>query len=127
MNIVNESKQAILKGMRQLQSLAKASMIGSATGLIVSAPLYFCYSEKGIIPVLVLGSVIEVLVSQYYLNKISYKKKKINIIETLTHATPMLKMGITLMFVTLLQTIVAFIINSYISIIWIKNSIFPGG
>lgn len=114
MNIVNESKQAILKGMRQLQSLAKASMIGSATGLIVSAPLYFCYSEKGIIPVLVLGSVIEVLVSQYYLNKISYKKKKINIIETLTHATPMLKMGIALMFVTLLQTIVAFIINSYI-------------
>ena len=42
-NIVNESKQAILKGMRQLRALAKASVIGSVIGLVTSIPLYYFF------------------------------------------------------------------------------------
>lgn len=114
MNIVNESKQAILKGMRQLRSLAKASMIGSATGLLLSAPLFYFFGKDGIVPELLIASIIAVLVSDFYVKNIKYEKVNLSIKEVYQGSKPMVKMGIALMTVTFLQTIVAFVINAYI-------------
>lgn len=114
MNIVNESKQAILKGMRQLRSLAKASMIGSATGLLLSAPLFYFFGKDGIVPELLIASIITVLVSDFYVKKIKYDNVKLTAKEVYQGSKPMVKMGVALMTVTFLQTIVAFVINAYI-------------
>lgn len=114
LNIINESKQAILKGTRQLKSLANASLIGSTMGLFVSAPLYFFIGRDGIIPVMLIAAIVAVLVSNHYVNRISYERVDLNLRQTMTSAKPMVKMGIALMSMTLLQTIVAFVINSFI-------------
>lgn len=113
-NIVNDSKQAILKGMRQLRSLAKASMIGSATGLLLTAPLYYFFGIDGIVPELLIAAIITVLVSDYYVRKIQYDKQTLSVSDLYKESKPMIQMGIALMTVTFLQTIVAFVINAYI-------------
>lgn len=114
LNIINESKQAILKGTRQLKSLANASLIGSTMGLLVSAPLYYFIGRDGIIPVMLIAAIVAVLVSNHYVNRISYDRVDLNVRQTMASARPMVKMGIALMSMTLLQTIVAFVINSFI-------------
>ena len=113
-NIINESKQAILKGMRQLRALAKASVIGSVIGLVTSAPLYYFFGKDGIVPELLIASILAVLVSNYYVRKIEYTKVQLNLKETWHHASPMIQMGTALMTVTFLQAIVMFVINAFI-------------
>lgn len=114
LNIVNESKQAILKGMRQLRSLANASMIGSVAGLVVALPLYYFFGKDGIVPELLVAAIVAVLVSSHYVNKIKYDKISLSFSEVAHESKPMVQMGIALMAVTFLQTIVSFVINAYI-------------
>ena len=114
LNIVDETKQAILKGMRQLISLAKAGIIGSIVGLFSTIPFYYFIGKDGIVPAMLLASIIAVLVSNHYVEKIKYEKVKLSFVDVKKIATPMIKMGVALMTVTLMQTIVSLIIIAYI-------------
>ena len=114
LNIVNESKQAILKGMRRLRALAYASMIGSMVGLVVALPLYYFFGKEGIVPELLVAAIVAVLVSNHYVKKIEYNRIKLTSSEIIQESKPMVQMGIALMAVTFLQTIVSFIINTFI-------------
>lgn len=113
-NIINESKQAILKGMRQLKSLAYASIIGSVVGLIIALPLYYFFGKDGIVPELLIASIVAVLVSNHYVKRIKYKNVSLTRKEIFKESKPMVQMGIALMIVTFLQAIVAFVINAFI-------------
>lgn len=114
LNIIDETKQAILKGMRQLRALAKAGMIGSAAGLLITAPLYYLFGKDGIVPALLIASIVAVLVSNYFVEKIGYEKLSIPLNEVVADSTPMIKMGVALMIVTFLQFFVSLIVNAYI-------------
>lgn len=114
LNIVNEGKQALLKGIRHLRALAYASMIGSVAGLLIAVPLYYFFGKEGIVPELLIASILALLVSQYYVNRISVEKVTLSIKDTANGAKPMVKMGVALMFVTLLGTITSFAINAFI-------------
>lgn len=114
LNIINEGKQALLKGARYLRALAYASMIGTVVGLVTAMPLYYFFGKDGIVPELLIASLWALLVSQYFVNKIPVDNVFLSIKETVSAAKPMVKMGVALMFVTLLQTITAFAINAFI-------------
>lgn len=114
MQVYVENRLAILKGMRRMRSLAYSTIIGSIGGLIVSAPLYFLYGEKGIVPVLLLTAFISLLVTNYYVNRIKYERVKLSFWEVRTEGTPMLKMGVALMMINFLSGIVSTIIISYL-------------
>lgn len=113
-NIMTEGQLAVLKGMRQLQSLAKASLIGSVVGLIFGAPLYYFFGIRGIIPELIIASGFALFFSNYFVKKINYDKIKFSLKEVYNEALPILKMGISLMFVSFLGTIASLIVASYI-------------
>lgn len=114
LNIMNEGKQALLKGVRHLRALAYASMIGSVVGLVTAIPLYYFFGKDGIVPELLIASILALLVSQFYVGKISVNNTPIALKETINIAKPMVKMGCALMFVTFLQTIIVFAINAFI-------------
>ncbi len=113
-NIINEGKQALLKGVRHLRALAYASMIGTVVGLVTAIPLYYFFGKDGIVPELLIASILALLVSQYYVNKIPTEHVSLSLKETFEDAQPMIRMGVALMFVTLLQTITSFAVNAFI-------------
>lgn len=114
LNIINEGKQALLKGVRHLRALAYASMIGTVVGLVTAIPLYYFFGKDGIVPELLIASIMAFLVSQYYVKKIPTEPIVLTLKDTFKDAQPMIRMGVALMFVTLLQTITSFAINAYI-------------
>ena len=114
LNIVNEGKQALLKGTRNLRALAYASMIGTIVGLITAIPLYYLFGRKGIVPELLIASILALSASQYFVKKIPIESISLTLKETFHDAKPMVRMGVALMFVTLLQTITSFAINAFI-------------
>ena len=114
LNIINEGKQALLKGVRHLRALAYASMIGTVVGLVTAIPLYYFFGKDGIVPELLIASILALLVSQYYVNKIPTEPVTFSWKATFKDAQPMIRMGVALMFVTLLQTITSFAVNAFI-------------
>lgn len=114
LNIINEGKQALLKGVRYLRALAYASMIGTVVGLITAIPLYYFFGKDGIVPELLIASILALLVSQFFVNKIPVDNTTLTLRQTAIEAKPMVKMGMALMFATLLQTITSFTVNAFI-------------
>lgn len=108
-----DNQLAILKGTRQLRSLAKASIWGSLIGLITGVPLYFWLGIKGIVPSFIISAFSTFIVTRYYVNSINYEHTLIPFRTVVKEATPMVKMGAALMFTTLLGMVSTFIIASY--------------
>lgn len=114
-NILTEGQLAILKGMRQLRSLAKASIIGAVVGLFTAIPLYFFFGNGGIVPSLIIAAFSALFFSNYFVRKIKYERTRLPLKEIYKEASPMLQMGITLMFTSFITSIASLIISSYIS------------
>ena len=114
LDIMNDGRQALLKGTRQLKSLAFASMIGSLVGLVTAVPLLYLLKNDGIVPSLLIASACALLVSDYYVNRIDADHLRVSLKETFTEAKPMLRMGSAMMLMTFLQTVVSLVIQSYI-------------
>ena len=120
LSILAEGQLSILKGMRQLRALAKASIYGSASGLIAGVPFYYFLGKDGIVPTLFVVALTAVIFSTYYVRKIKYRKIKYRKIkvsakETIDESSNMVKMGMALMFVTFLGILSDYIIKIYIS------------
>lgn len=113
--IITEGQLAILKGLRKMKYLAKASMIGSFAGLIFAIPLYWWLGLKGIVPSLIIAALAPLVVSLLYVKKLNIPSIAITWKQTFSQAQGMIKMGMSLMLVSFLSFAYAFIISSYIS------------
>lgn len=109
-----ENQLAILKGTRQLRSLAKASIWGSLVGLVTGVPLYYLLGVKGIVPSFIVTAFTIFLVTRFYVNKVKYENLKIPLKQVLRESAPMVKMGVSLMLVSLIGTLFALIIAAYL-------------
>jgi len=114
LNILCEGQLAILKGLRQLRAIAKAGVFGSIFGLITAVPIYYYLRYEGIVPSLIITVFSSVFFLWLYVKKIKSKTVKITFRELIHEGTGMVKMGIALMYVTLLGLITDYIIRIYI-------------
>lgn len=114
LNILSEGQLAILKGMRQLEALAKASMIGSIVGLFTSVPFYYFFGKNGIVPSLIITAFSALFFSNYFVRKIKYNRTKLSLKEIYIEASPMVRMGVALMIVSFIGSLFDLIVSSYI-------------
>lgn len=107
-------QRVILQGMRRLKDLAKASTYGAFWGLIVCIPLYYLLGIRGIVPTLILNSVIALLLSWYYSKKNKKEKVQITTQEVFHDGRLMLKMGIAMSISNIMLVVTAYILRSFI-------------
>lgn len=86
----------ILQGLRKLKELAKANVIGSAMGLLLSIPFYYYLGLKGIVPGLIITAIATFLVAYYYGRKINRKNTSISFQELKLEGKSMMTMGLML-------------------------------
>lgn len=114
LNILTEGQLAILKGMRQLRALAKASIMGSVVGLVTAVPMYYFFGKNGIVPSLIITAFSAVFFSNYFVRKIKCDKTKLTLNEVKKEASPMVKMGFALMLVGFLGLLFDLVVAAYI-------------
>lgn len=114
-NVLSDGQIAVLKGMRQMRAMAYASIYGSLIGLLAAVPFYYFFGRGGIIPSLLITSSASLLLSNYYVRKINYKKIAISLKEIFIQSKPMVKMGIALMLVGFIGSAFDMIIAAFIS------------
>lgn len=115
LNQISIGQSVLLRGMRKLSYLAQSGMIGSALGLIITIPLYYFYGIKGIVPGIIVSSVITLSISWYYVKKIPIKPVKVSKKETLTEGTGMLKMGFMISLSGLITIGASYLVRIFIS------------
>lgn len=112
---LSNGELAILQGSRMLKQLAYSSIIGASLGLIVSVPLYYYYGYDGIVPAMIVLSLITFLFNRSYANKIQFDNSKVewNTVKTIGRA--MVALGVIMLVSSLFATISNYSLNAFIS------------
>lgn len=113
--ILSQGKLAILTGMRKLNYLAKATILGCIFGISPAILFYSIFQENGIIPSIILAPLASYIFSMFYIKKINYQKIKFDLKNILIEGSGMLKMGLSLMYVSIWGLITEYLIKIYIS------------
>ena len=109
---LSAGQKVILQGTRRLKDLAKASAIGATAVLVVSAPLYYFFGTKGIIPTMILSAVVALIASWYYSKRIEIDKVRLTFKDVLTEGRGMMVMGISMSVTGIMTMGTAFVIRS---------------
>ena len=70
--------------------------------------------EKGMVPALIINATVACLCTDWFVNKIKYKKINVSWKETFNIAVPMVKVGVMLMLVGVIDSIVTVALSSYL-------------
>jgi len=105
----------LLQGMRKLHYLAKASFTGNALGLIISLPLYYIFGINGIVPAIILASIVSLLISLYFSKKVNIENIRVSRVRTLAEGKNMLTMGFMISLSGLITSGVSYVVNIFIS------------
>lgn len=95
-NQLTIGQNVILQGLRQLKYLARANMLGSVAGLLISIPLYYFLKIQGIVPALILTSLSSMVIAWLNTRHIKIHKITVNRKETIEEGKDMMKMGFLL-------------------------------
>jgi O-antigen/teichoic acid export membrane protein len=112
---VSGGQTAILRGLRRIKDTAKASLIGSTAGLIISVPFYYIYGLKGIVPTLIIASLIGLLTSWYYSKKVQLPQVTISYKESFFQGKEMIKLGIIITMSNLVMQVASYLIVLFIN------------
>lgn len=74
---ISSGQLAILRGLRKLKYLALSSLIGSLSGLLISVPLYYFFGVDGIVPAIIISSIVILIATSYFSSKLDFVKVKI--------------------------------------------------
>lgn len=112
-NIKNILYLSILQGTKKFKEIAKSSLISGIISFIIILPLYYYFRIKAISVSLVLASIINYFLLNYFFKKLDIKIKKVK--NTYLLGKENAKLGIALILTTFINGIVNYIIIIFIS------------
>ena len=112
---LSDGQLVILQGLRKMHSLAKANLAGSTLGLVLTLPLYYFLGIDGIVPGIIITSLITIFFSWIYSRQIKIINIKISRPRTIAEGKVMLKMGVMVSISGLTAIAASYILKAYIS------------
>ena len=114
-NQLSSGQSVVLQGLRKLNYLAKANMIGAIIGLVITVPVYYFWSIDGIVPVIILSSMATMSLTWYFSWKVGIKPVRVSIKDTFIEGKEMLKMGFLISLSGLMSYFTQYLVRIYIS------------
>lgn len=96
LNQISTGQGVILRGMRKINYMARSSLSGSFLGLFVSVPIYYKWGIDGIVPAIIISSIVNLLRTWYFARKVKLEKVSVSRETTLVEGKEMLVMGFML-------------------------------
>lgn len=112
---INAGQLVILQGMRKIKFLGKANVAGSAFALLFTVPVYYIWGIKGIVPAIIINSLIVLLFSWYYSSRMDIKRIEVNRGKLFSEGGDMVKMGFFLSLNSIISISAAYLIRIFIS------------
>lgn len=115
LNQISTGQRVVLQGLRKLTFLAKSSLLGSIFGLILVIPIYYLYGIDGIVPGIIITSIITLVLTWYFSSKIKIENINLSIAEIFSNGKNMMTMGFMISLSSFLGMGSAFLIRVFIS------------
>lgn len=112
---LSSGQNAVLRGTRRIKDTAKANLFGAILGLVLTIPLYYFLGVKGIVPGIILASLITLFFSWFYSHRISIEEVSITWKETWNQGLSMAKLGIMMSLAGLVTNAVSYIVVAFLS------------
>jgi O-antigen/teichoic acid export membrane protein len=112
---ISSGQTVLLRGSRRIGDMAKAKVWGSLVGLFVTLPVYYLWGLHGIVPCIILMSVISLFFSWLFARKIQIKPICISRKRTFVEGKDMLRMGFLLTLSGLITSATTYIFRIYLS------------
>ena len=112
---VSTGQLVMLQGLRKLQDLAKANVMGSLSGLIVTVPLYYFMGIRGIVPVIILTALFSLFFSWFFSRNLGIEKIKTSGKQLRTEGKDMMVMGFMISLTGLIAVAMTYLIRIYIT------------
>lgn len=106
---------ALIQGMRRIGDIARLTVFGAVTGIILSISFYVWLGLRGIVPALVLTSALQLVFTWYYSKKVPVPKVAMSWSESFCEAGTMIRLGIAMMWTGLIGSIAIYITNAMIT------------
>ena len=114
-NQLASGQLVLLQGLRKIKWLAKASIYGSACGLLVSVPLFYFFGIQGIVPSIIITALALFAVQYWFAHKVKIDGVMLSFKEAVQQGKPMLKLGFVLSLSGLITVAASYIIRIFIS------------
>jgi O-antigen/teichoic acid export membrane protein len=114
-NQLNHGQLALLQGMQKINLMAKAGLISSFFGFLISIPLYYYFNENGIVPGIIISSLLTLFFSYFYSNKIEIKKILITKYHIFSEGKTLLTLGFLIGLTGLMDQLISYFTRIYIS------------
>lgn len=102
---------ALLQGKREIKLMAKATFYGAIYSTAISIVVYYIFGIQGIVPVLILTSLIPLIFSWYYSRKIKFESQRISFKDTISKGFGMAKLGFFIVVTGFMATLTLYIIR----------------
>jgi enterobacterial common antigen flippase len=112
--ILSSGKLSILQGFRKISWLAQASFFSALGSLMISVPLYLWLHQQGILPALILSTLLTLIITWLYTGRIKYTKANQTWAETLRKGKGMVELGVYSMVAGLIGTATMLAIRGFI-------------
>lgn len=112
---LNTGQVALLQGTFHYKYLAKSSLIGNFLSLLLTIPLYYYLREKGIVPALIIASLITLYYSWNASRKVTFHYVKLPFSKLFLEGKGMLTLGLVLAIGSLIGNLSSYLMNIFIS------------
>lgn len=114
-NGMTQQKNAILQGTRKIWLLVRATIVSSLLTLVISVPIYYFLSERGIVWALLLSSIVTFLINLYYTRRVELCKVVQSYRESFFLGLGAVKLGLAMSLSLILGFLTEFIVRGYIA------------
>lgn len=112
---LSNGQMVLLQGLRKLNYLAKANVYGSALGLLITIPLYYKLGVDGIVPGIIIASVVSLLLSWLFSRRIVLPSVKVTREVTVEEGKGMLTMGFMISLSGLITLGASYVVRIFIN------------
>lgn len=113
---ISGGETAILKGARQLRSLAMIQLINVVVALVISFPLYYFFNQTGIVPVIVLMALASMLITIRFSYRL-YPLRLSGFKGILGEGMDMVKLGIGFLVAGVMASGAEMVVRSYLNVV----------
>lgn len=92
-NSLQEGQLGLLQGLRLINKMAKARIVGGLTGLFLTLPIYWYWGVGGIVPSIIVNSIAMLVVSHYFAGSISWTKTPLSFRKSFYGGLSMARLG----------------------------------
>ena len=107
------NKMVLLQGTRSMKAIAVSTVVYAVLVTLTTIPIYYFFRMEGIIPVLVITSVLNYVVNWFFARKIEILPVQVSIKETFSRGKEMIQLGFLLSVNVIFGHIMSYLLKLY--------------